>query len=137
MQMVLSALRPTLREHLESVRREAVESRRIPEELASDAARCSAHRFSSWNSRPLSPHQAAQLKAYFNAVIRGKVMRSRGDGLAEVRRGLVIRSLIEDLLSAGLEEQRIIGEVAESLKGLAARHEIEGILVDMSLERAS
>lgn len=137
MQTVLPSLQVTGLDHIESIVRDAVSARRIPQALAEDCAQCCMRRFNSWLSRPLSRREEAQLAAYFNAVVRGKVMRSRGSGLVEMRLRLVIRSLAEDLLSAGIQGERVIREVVEALHGQIGYREVEQVVAHMTLDRAS
>lgn len=137
MQTVLPSLQVTGFDHVESIVRDAVNTRRIPQALAEDCARCCMRRFDSWLSRSLSRREEAQLSAYFNAVVRGKVMRSRGSGLGEMRVRLVIRSLAEDLLDAGIQGERVIREVAEALHGQIGYREVEQVVAPMALDRAS
>jgi len=71
-----------------------------------DAVRASALRFSAWDGRELAGDRQARVRAYFEAVIRRRVL-SRSDAVSvSARRRLVAASIEEDLVGAGWSRAR-------------------------------
>lgn len=137
MQMVLDYPASTGEERLSLIRDRAAEKTGLPAAFAQECAACCRTRFASWMRRPLTVGEAARLEAYFGAVVRGKVLRSRGVGLADARRRLLVRSLAEDLLQGGVDPERIAEEVSRALPWRSDYDEVESVLATMVLGRAS
>lgn len=91
------------------------------------AAACAAtaQHFHSWASRTLEEAEQRRVSAYFNAVMRRHLMRSRDSACAPARRRLVAASIEADLVQAGWradvarrEAHRVAG-VEDTLGGVA------------------
>lgn len=71
-----------------------------------DAVQASAFRFSAWDGRELAGDRQARVRAYFEAVIRRRVLSRRDAVSVSARRRLVAASIEEDLVGAGWSRAR-------------------------------
>ena len=71
-----------------------------------DAVQASAFRFSAWDGRELAGDRQARVRAYFEAVIRRRVLSRRDAVSVSARRRLVAASIDEDLVGAGWSRAR-------------------------------
>jgi hypothetical protein len=100
----------TLSEHL--ARLHASASRRGVDPACLRQARdATALRFRDWEGTALDSQGLSRVGAYYNAVIRRRVLEGRTAGALEARRRLVARSIEADLLSAGWDPERVTAEV--------------------------
>ena len=71
-----------------------------------DAVQASAFRFSAWDGRELAGDRQARVRAYFEAVIRRRVLSRRDAVSVSARRRLLAVSIEEDLVGAGWARAR-------------------------------
>lgn len=75
------------------------------------AAGATRRRFAEWSSRPLGAREQARVAAYFGAVARRSMLRTREPSAIFARRRLVAASIRADLLDAGWSAERATAEV--------------------------
>ncbi|MBN2846924.1 MAG: hypothetical protein JXP72_00535 [Coriobacteriia bacterium] len=71
-----------------------------------DAVQASAFRFNAWDGRELAGDRQARVRAYFEAVIRRRVLSRRDAVSVSARRRLVAASIEADLVGAGWSRVR-------------------------------
>jgi hypothetical protein len=87
----------------------------VPPELARAAATATAHAFPQFQGRALQSGERRRVEAYFNAVVRRRVIRGRASRHAASR--AVLSAVVADLKSAGCEARRIAEELERGWRG--------------------
>jgi len=74
------------------------------------AVDATARRFEEWGSRALDRRGRERVAAYYAAVVRRRVVRTRDPEALEARRRLVVASMEADLVDAGWDPLRAADE---------------------------
>lgn len=114
----------TCREWLSELSERACE-RGVSEDVALYCERESLRRFAPAASLPADELMRRRLSAYYAAVLRGRIKRSRGASLARARRKMVLMTLAEDLAGVGASRERIVSELRDAYGATADSGEIE------------
>jgi hypothetical protein len=85
-------------------------ARRHAPGLAGAATRVTASRFHAWRGRPLDTRERRRVTAYFEAVVRRRVITQRDEESTCARRALVLASIQADLVTAGWTRARAAEE---------------------------
>jgi len=96
--------------YLSRLARQAEREREIPSDLADEAQRATARRFSQL-SGALTRTEHARVRAYFWGVVRRRSIQSRGADLKDVRALYLLLSVADDLRAAGRTDGQIIREI--------------------------
>ena len=105
----------TIEATLAGLRDEACSMRDVPFEVAHAAATAASRTFAHFRERPLTTTERRRVTAYFEAVVRRRVIRGRDGRLAASR--AVLRAVVADLRSAGCGAQRIAEELERGWRG--------------------
>ncbi|MHB1323637.1 MAG: hypothetical protein ACYCXZ_04730 [Coriobacteriia bacterium] len=94
-----------------------------------EAVKATEARFSAWGSRVLSDSERSRIVAYFEAVVRRRLMRATDGRSASVRRRLAAAAIEADLRGAGWTADRAAAEARRTLGegGAAQRTECAAI----------
>lgn len=85
-------------------------ARRHAPGLAREATRVTTSRFRGWQGRPLDARERRRVSAYFEAVVRRRVITQRDEESIRARRALVLASIEADLVTAGWTRARAAEE---------------------------
>ena len=87
-----------------------------------EAARITAARFHSWSGAALGDAECARIRAYFQAVLRRRLLLGKDPVAVSARHRLVAASIEADLRAAGWRAERAAAE-AERITGCASSAE--------------
>ncbi len=119
-----SASTPTCSDYLEDLACSAIR-RGISPEVARYCVRESLRNLGVAGGQPAGRRTQHRLVAYFEAVLRGQVKRSRGQMLAPARRMLVLTTLAEDLARIGASRERMLLELRGVYGSAVTPHDVE------------
>lgn len=85
---------------------------------ATEAARIARAKFASWGSRDLEPADVRRVHAYFEAVLRRRIVHQNDPAAQDARKRLLAATIEADLKGAGWDAHRARAE-AERLAGTA------------------
>lgn len=105
----------TLEASLAGLRVEAHTERGIPEDVVDAATSAVARAFPQFRGRVLSSGDRRRVAAYFDAVVRRRVIRGRAGRDAASR--AVLRAVVADMQSVGCDAGRIAEELERGWRG--------------------
>lgn len=132
----LSLLVPTCAEYLDQLVRDAVDCG-ITLEVARYCGQQSLRRFATIAHMPAGRGLQRRLAAYFEAVVRAQVKRSRGAALASVRRILVLTTIAEDLAGVGASRERMLAELSSVFGPSVPAEDVARVVDSVACRRAS
>ncbi len=110
----MSLAAATVESVLESLTQQALD-RAVPHAVARTAVAATQRAFSNMSHRVISVGERRRVTAYFNAVVRRRVIRGR-DGRQAASRA-VLAAVVADLRSVGCGPQRIADELERGWRG--------------------
>lgn len=120
--LLAQGLERTLGDELRVCAAEAGRRRVAETSWIEEATRATAVRFRAWTGVPLDESQRVRVRAYFDAVLRRRVLAGRDSAAREARRLLVARSIQADLMAAGWDRER----AADEARRILGEHGREG-----------